>query len=256
MNNLFKIHTRALPLAFVALFGNANAQTAKPLETRTDEKYSNTTIVYRNDKNASDAVILSQIEKEYGMGDVVRIAEAPPKPKVAPALAKTETIKPAAVKPSVARVPAKATTAKQENVALQATKPAPAASFQRKSAAAATPVNQFVAADDPAVAMKIMTAAPAQASAAKEYSNASQKPETTQPETFKTAAAPLAKTAVVHKSTTKTTAAAGNSAPKTGAVKTTGKLYKHKKKSGFGLNLNILPKGGKSGKQSYRCYKF
>ena len=243
MNKLSKIHTGALSLAFIAVTGSLNAQTTKPLETRTDEKYGNTTVVYRNDKGTSDAVILSQIEKEYGMGDVVRIAEAPPKPPVAPGLAKTEVAKPMATKPVA--VPVKSV-AKQENVALQATKPAAAASVTGESAA----MPQLVASDDPSVVLKSITAAPARAT--REYSDAAQKPAA-QGEIFKDAAPAIVKTSVAKTGAVKPAAKSANSAPKASPVKTTGKLYKHKKKSGFKLNLNLLPKGGK---QSYRCYKF
>ncbi len=244
MNKLSKIHTGALSLAFIAVTGSLNAQTTKPLETRTDEKYGNTTIVYRNDKGTSDAVILSQIEKEYGMGDVVRIAEAPPKPPVAPALAQTEVTKPTANK--VVATPVKAV-AKQENMASQSTKPAAVVSVTEKN----TTVPQLVASDDPSVVLKSITAAPTRA--AREYSDATQKPKATQGEIFKDAAPAVVKTSAAKTGAVKPAAQSANSAPKTNPVKTTGKLYKHKKKSGFKLNLNLLPKGGK---QSYRCYKF
>lgn len=250
MNNLFKIQTSALPLAIVAMMGTLNAQTTKPLETSTDEKYSNTTIVYRNDKNASDAVILAQIEKEYGMGDVVRIAEAPPKAKATPVLAKATTIKPATVKPAVAAAPASIQPIKSESVAVRTTQAAPKTTVSENDAPA-KPAVQWVASDDRAAVMQSIATAPA--SARNDYSDASQRPEATQKVALKTAATVLTKTTTAKTTAAKTNTASSSNTQKTNTAKTTGKLYKHKSKSHFNLNFKLLPK---SGKQSYRCYRF
>ncbi len=51
--------------------------------TETDEKYANTTIVYTHGV-AKDADVLNQMNSSFGMGDVVRIAVAPPKPSTPP----------------------------------------------------------------------------------------------------------------------------------------------------------------------------
>lgn len=87
------IAAAALTLATATL----SAQNIK--ETVTDEKYANTTIVYKKG-NANDAEILSQLNGSYGMSDVVRIAVAPPKPAAIP-VAKIEKPSTAAAVPMV-----------------------------------------------------------------------------------------------------------------------------------------------------------
>lgn len=49
----------------------------------TDTNYYNTTIIYKKGE-IKDNDILSKVENDYGMGDIIRIADAPPKPEVAP----------------------------------------------------------------------------------------------------------------------------------------------------------------------------
>jgi hypothetical protein len=70
----------------------------------TDEKFANTTVVYK-DSNATDLDVLSQMDNSIGMGDVVRITVAPPKPAPAPAVAlKSAPISTVAVKSTAAPV--------------------------------------------------------------------------------------------------------------------------------------------------------
>ncbi len=71
---------------FICFFSSTYAQTPDTAVlvkgTKVDDKFANTTQVYRGDK-ASDLSILDQIAGDYGMGDVVKITEAPPpKPPV------------------------------------------------------------------------------------------------------------------------------------------------------------------------------
>lgn len=54
----------------------------------TDAKFANTTVIYK-DANTTDARILAQLEQNMGVGDVVRITTAPPRPTVKPAAAIT-----------------------------------------------------------------------------------------------------------------------------------------------------------------------
>lgn len=49
----------------------------------TDTNYYNTTIIYKKGE-IKDNDILSKVENDYGMGDIIRIADAPPKPEVTP----------------------------------------------------------------------------------------------------------------------------------------------------------------------------
>jgi len=82
MNVSLKLKQSMLPLALLLLGAEAIAQ--KNIQsTVTDEKFANTTIVYKKG-DANDAEILSQLNNSYGMSDVVRIAVAPPKPAVVP----------------------------------------------------------------------------------------------------------------------------------------------------------------------------
>lgn len=82
MNISLKFNLQAL-VATALLLANTALSAQNIKETVTDEKYANTTIVYKKG-NANDAEILSQLNDSYGMSDVVRIAVAPPKPAVAP----------------------------------------------------------------------------------------------------------------------------------------------------------------------------
>jgi hypothetical protein len=69
-------------LASFALFLNLlQAQTPAVVATTTDESFASTTVIYKT-KSATDSEILTALEGDFGMSDVVRIAVAPPKPKV------------------------------------------------------------------------------------------------------------------------------------------------------------------------------
>jgi outer membrane protein OmpA-like peptidoglycan-associated protein len=77
-------HFLALPLLFAvsASFAQNEIQ-----GTQTDETYGNTTVIYTKDKSANDAAILAQLDNSYGIGDVVRITVAQPKPAASDMLA-------------------------------------------------------------------------------------------------------------------------------------------------------------------------
>ena len=77
-------HLNSRKNAFLAVllavsFG-ANAQITSQ---HTDDKYNFTTVVYK-DKAASDDEVLAALNNSVGMGDVIRVTVAPPKPPVAP----------------------------------------------------------------------------------------------------------------------------------------------------------------------------
>ncbi len=122
-------------LAATALLLAATQLSAQNIkETVTDEKYANTTIVYKKG-NANDAEILGQLNGSYGMSDVVRIAVAPPKPAAIP-VAKIE--KPTAtatvhsVRPNAVAAPKMPTT---QPVAAAPAKPVASAATAKVAAA-------------------------------------------------------------------------------------------------------------------------
>ena len=54
-----------------------SAQTTSVKGTKTDKVFANTTEIYKS-KAASDVQVLAELENDYGIGDVVRISNAPP----------------------------------------------------------------------------------------------------------------------------------------------------------------------------------
>jgi hypothetical protein len=85
-------------LAGLVLATAATTIHAQIVGTATDQKYGNTTIVYR-DSNANDAQVLAQLEAQMGMGDVVRITDAPKPMPTKPASAKARAVEPTAAEP-------------------------------------------------------------------------------------------------------------------------------------------------------------
>jgi hypothetical protein len=67
--------------SFVLFLNVLQAQTPAVVATTTDESFASTTVIYKT-KSATDSEILTALEGDFGMSDVVRIAVAPPKPKV------------------------------------------------------------------------------------------------------------------------------------------------------------------------------
>jgi hypothetical protein len=59
--------------------------------TRTDKNFANTTAIYKSEK-ASDEQVLTEIEGDYGLGDMVRISNAPPATVVLPAPVLPKTV--------------------------------------------------------------------------------------------------------------------------------------------------------------------
>jgi hypothetical protein len=59
--------------------------------TRTDKNFANTTAIYKSEK-ASDEQVLTEIEGEYGLGDMVRISNAAPASVVLPASILPKTV--------------------------------------------------------------------------------------------------------------------------------------------------------------------
>lgn len=67
-----------------------SAQTTSVKGTKTDKVFANTTEIYKS-KSASDAQVLAELESEYGIGDVVRISDAPPASTTVP-LSRTTSV--------------------------------------------------------------------------------------------------------------------------------------------------------------------
>jgi hypothetical protein len=59
--------------------------------TRTDKNFANTTAIYKSEK-ASDEQVLTEIEGDYGLGDVIRISNAAPASVVLPAPVLPKTV--------------------------------------------------------------------------------------------------------------------------------------------------------------------
>ncbi len=78
MNHYFKANN-VLPLVAVLFATNLLAQ-SKVVATQTDDKFAQTTVVYKNE-GGIDAEVLAQLEGSYGISDVVRIAVGTPQPK-------------------------------------------------------------------------------------------------------------------------------------------------------------------------------
>jgi hypothetical protein len=82
-------------LSLCALLFHSTPMTAQQTKTvvtdsKTDKQYANTTEIYKSDK-ASDSQVLAEIDGNFGIGDVVRIAIAPPKTTPVP-VAKPTTV--------------------------------------------------------------------------------------------------------------------------------------------------------------------
>ncbi|MFN0176857.1 MAG: hypothetical protein ACKVU0_19605, partial [Saprospiraceae bacterium] len=72
----------SIAAAFV-LTASISVQAQNPVEsTHIDEKYAYTTVVYKNTA-ATDKDVLSSLEKDFGIGDVVRVTLAPPPTPIA-----------------------------------------------------------------------------------------------------------------------------------------------------------------------------
>jgi hypothetical protein len=66
-------------LVFAALFFSTPEVQAQITGKSTDLNYFNTTIIYKKG-DLKDAEILQKVKNDYGLGDIIRIADAPPKP--------------------------------------------------------------------------------------------------------------------------------------------------------------------------------
>ncbi|MBN8684841.1 MAG: hypothetical protein J0L99_19485 [Chitinophagales bacterium] len=81
MTSLFR--KSALTLIYIS--GIAGALTAQRPGSHTDEKFANTTVVYR-DTISTDMEMLKRLDSAFSMGDVVRFDEPPPRPAVSATL--------------------------------------------------------------------------------------------------------------------------------------------------------------------------
>lgn len=76
-------------LLFSTLLATTIGLNAQIKSSHTDEKYNYTTVVYK-DTTATDKEVLSALDRSIGMGDVIRITVAPPKPAVVPSIDKSK----------------------------------------------------------------------------------------------------------------------------------------------------------------------
>lgn len=78
MNTLLKFNKHRMALPAMMLVATFAASAQNPVEsTHIDEKYAYTTVVYKN-KAANDHEVLTALESEFSIGDVVRVTLAPP----------------------------------------------------------------------------------------------------------------------------------------------------------------------------------
>jgi hypothetical protein len=78
MQNL-PLFTRTFFVLLLGLSNFAIAQQPTVVNTKVNTTFANTTEVHKT-KTATDIEVLNEIEKDYGLGDVVRISVAPPPP--------------------------------------------------------------------------------------------------------------------------------------------------------------------------------
>jgi hypothetical protein len=91
MNSLSNLSKKLAIPATLVLAAHFSAIAQNPVEsTHVDEKYAYTTVVYKN-KAANDQEVLSSIESEFGIGDVIRVTLAPP-PTPISAIAASEPV--------------------------------------------------------------------------------------------------------------------------------------------------------------------
>lgn len=91
MNSLSNLSKKLAIPATLVLAAHFSAFAQNPVEsTHVDEKYAYTTVVYKN-KAANDQEVLSAIESEFGIGDVIRVTLAPP-PTPISAIAASEPV--------------------------------------------------------------------------------------------------------------------------------------------------------------------
>ncbi len=233
-------------LLFATLMAASFGLNAQIESTHTDVKYGYTTVVYK-DKAATDTDVLNALENSVGMGDVVRVTVAPPKPAPVPKVDKAKGedtwLKPAAkpainnltastatapvaiaVNPATPKVP---TAAAAPSAAPTMPKPAVAKSSATSSTAVAAPASPKPAAE------KVVAAPSPAAASAKNAAPAKVEASPTAP----SVAAPA-------------TVRVARSAESIKAAKSANKSLKKGKGGGYKM------KNRKKGKQRYRCPKF
>jgi hypothetical protein len=222
------LHFQQIALALVLMITTASisaqttADTTNPVaSTSTDANFANTTVIFRA-VNTSDMEVLNSVSSGFGMGDVVRIAVAPPTPPPA-ATIERQVAAPVSTAAPVVSAPKPVVAAPQVK---------PAQKVAEKPVVMAKPV----LVDTP----RAVTSAP---KTVKKATN-----NTTTPKAPVQVAAPVEQKAVVSApQVVKTTTA--KSAKKSTTVR------KHKKSSGISL-FKPRYKNKKAGKQRYSCPKF
>lgn len=235
---LKSFHSIALALTLSA--ASLQAQSPVVAGSITDEKFANTTIVFKKDSNANDAQVLSALESDMGIGDVVRITVAPPKP----------TVKAASALPAnTSSSPVRSISAKPASTDDLVAGTDPSFLFSEKTRAT-TPVlttrsarmdKDFVAV--PAIAVNIPAATPVPTT---------KKAEPVAAPVPVMASAPQKKN--VEKSAVSTESA--KRVKSSASAKTSKSSYRKSKKSNGLGGLFSDKKYRKKGKQRYGCFKF
>lgn len=196
--------------------------------THTDVKYGYTTVVYK-DKAASDTDVLSALDNSIGIGDVIRVTVAPPKPAVVPNVDKSKGedtwLKPVG-KPTASAMTATVATVPVKNILINRAAPrpaaAPAAAMNAAPVAPKAMVKKVAATPSQVVAVQAENVAVANVEATNAVQNS------------------FAAPAVVRVT---------RSAESINAAKSANKSLKKSKG-------NFKPKSRKKGKQRYKCPKF
>lgn len=249
-----------LPAAMFILAASATLSAQNPIKgASTDENYANTTVVYK-DSTASDLDVLSRMDNSIGMGDVVRITVAPPKPAAAPSVAVKPTaaptvgVKTPAAPTMVAKQTAETTVAANKPVVKPtikvAVQPVQRSAMPQPAPNTANPnTDDMVASSDNSIRY-----VPSPTLSTTQINNLPQAPVVNE-SAF--ADVKEANTGTLSARKNVDVAAAPKNIVKTSSAKSTKstKSYKKSSKKSNGWTL-FAPKMKKHGKQRYNCYKF
>lgn len=233
MNSLSNFNKHFVILAAFSLTSGITAQAQNPVEsTHVDEKYAYTTVVYKKTA-AADKDVLSSLENDFSIGDVVRVTVAPP----------------AQPSPVAASEPVYIDKSKGEDTWLShsAKSTGNLSPASNLSAAPKTGINTIAASPKP-VPVAAKTAKPKPVATTETPKAMVTEQVKSTPVTEQTIAAlPVTPTVSTSNTTLKVKASsAGKSA----------KAHKSVKKSGKKAGYNMKFKNRKHGKQRYACPKF
>lgn len=234
MNSLSNLSKKLAIPATLVFAAHFSALAQNPVEsTHVDEKYAYTTVVYKN-KAANDQEVLSSIESEFGIGDVIRVTLAPPTSPIS-AIAASEPVYADKKKGEDTWLPGATQTA------------ANLSASSNVVAMPKTPVNTL------AVASKPVPVVSRTASVTKVEVTKAEVPEATEQVQV---AVPQEITQETKVSGTTATASKGTQNTKVAAAGKSSKASKSVKKSGKKSGQKMKFKKRKHSKQRYACPKF